>query len=222
MINTIDTVGVRFKNDTVQILLSRRDKNPYEGEYALPGGWVFEDQDKNLSDAVERVIKTKTNHQLSYYEQVHTIGNSQRDPRDWSVTVVYLCLFSSNPLPENKQDVKWVEVNKILSDEFSLPFDHKDLVALAMERLRSKAMYTTLPGFLCEDVFSMKDYQNVAEQVIGSKLNDRGLRIRLEESNALVDAKMTRQTGKRPAKLFRLADRDKPRNFDRMMYGKAK
>jgi ADP-ribose pyrophosphatase YjhB (NUDIX family) len=223
MITTIDTVAFRYSaaSDAIQVLTVRRAKPPFEGELALPGGFVFEDQDETLDDTVERVIKTKTNHQLVYYEQVCTHGSAHRDPRGWSVTVVYLCLFSGHAT-ENKPDIQWLDLDKLLDGSQRLPFDHNQLVKKAYHRLQSKAMYSTLPGFLLPEYFSLSEYQHVAEKVIGAKLNQRGVRFRLEESHAIEDANMTRETGKRPARLFRLSQKDKPQLFDRMMYGKSK
>jgi ADP-ribose pyrophosphatase YjhB (NUDIX family) len=222
MITTVDTVAFRYSaaEDAIQVLTARRTKPPFEGEYALPGGFVFEDQDQTLDDTVERVIKTKTNHQLVYFEQVFTRGSAKRDPRGWSVTVVYLCLFSGTST-EKKQDVQWINLDRLLSGKTKLPFDHNLLIEKAYGRLQSKSMYSTLPGFLLPEVFTLSEYQHVAEKVIGARLNQRGVRFRLEESNAIQDANMTRETGKRPARLFRLTQKDQPQLFDRMMYGKS-
>ena len=84
---TVDVALVAGGADP-RVLLIRRKHDPFAGRWALPGGFV--DENERLIDAARRELKEETGLDLADLEQLHTFGDPGRDPRGWTVSVVYL------------------------------------------------------------------------------------------------------------------------------------
>lgn len=216
MIYTLDFVTLRFTADKgVQVLLLKRDKAPFEGEYALPGGWIFEDKDKTLEDAFHRIVAKKVRHNMSHFEQVLTVGSADRDPRGWSTSTVYLA-FMENPDAELPEDMKWLSVNS--EEAKTLPFDHSELVAQTIQRLSSKAQYSTLPMFLVGRKLTLSLLEKAYEAILGGPVNKAAFRKRFEKSVYLTATEeFERISGRRPTRYYLRSKKAEPEFFERLM-----
>jgi ADP-ribose pyrophosphatase YjhB (NUDIX family) len=220
---SVDPVIFTVFGMKLHILLVKRNIEPYKDCWALPGGLVDEKLDQDLHSAALRKLKEKTNVTTHYLEQVETLGSASRDPRGWSVTVVYFALVT---VPEENlsaahgaSEVRWEEVGKN-GVAVPLAFDHEKLVKAAVERLRAKVSYTTVAAGLLAEPFTFLDLQNIHEIILNRKVEKKSLMRRYESSGLLVEVNETRKTGRmRPAKLYRLKDRETVHYFVRTMEG---
>lgn len=216
MIYTLDFVTLRYTDEgKLQVLLLKRDKAPFEGQYALPGGWIFEDKDKTLEDSFVRIVNEKVRHPMSHFEQVETVGSASRDPRGWSTTTVYLA-FMEDPEAELEEDMKWLSLDS--KEARALPFDHTDLVDRAMKRLVSKSQYSTLPVFMIGERFTLSFLERAYETILGGPVNTSAFRKRIEKTQFIEPTEEYEPiTNRRPSRYFRLAKGAEPEFYERLM-----
>ena len=224
---TVDVVIFTVAEDALQVLLVQRPSHstaehqePFPGRWALPGGFVNVEQDADLQACARRKLKEKTGVDSPYLEQLGSWGGRQRDPRGWSATHVYFALIPGQHLPlskgANAADVAWFPVDGLLAEP-QLAFDHSEILRTAVERLRSKVEYTSLPAFLLAEPFTLPQLQQVYETVLGRPVDKSGFRTRMLAAQFLLEAGHVEGTSNRPAMGYRLADRDEvvvfPRTF---------
>lgn len=198
---SIDPVVFSILDNKLCVLLFKRDKAPCEGKWALPGGLIQKTLDKSVEDAVERVLEQRTGVKVSYYEQVFSLGGF-RDPRDWTLSVVYMAFVK----PQNCHDNSgWVPVEQL--KDMDLAFDHGDMIAHCLTRLRSKVNYSTLPIQMMDELFTLPDLQKVYELVLGEKLDKSAFRKKIQETDLLEKTNEQRADGAfRPSFLYRLKE----------------
>src|SRR5579883_1768136 len=109
---TVDVVIMSARQGELHVLLVKRKWWPYEGQWALPGGFVSKEE--ALEDAARRVLSEKTGVSHVYLEQLATFGAPDRDPRARVITVVYFALLDAWILPVQPADevcsVTWFSV----------------------------------------------------------------------------------------------------------------
>ena len=88
----------------------------------------------------------------------------------------------------------------------ALPFDHRQIVAHAVERVRTKSQYSSLPVYLCGERFTLPQLQAVYEAVLGEPINKVSFRRKIEELGMVEAIEGALETGRanRPAQLYRL------------------
>ena len=149
---SVDVVMFTLRADDLQVLLVRRKHAPFEGRWAIPGGFV--EADESLEAAARRELKEETGVRDVYVEQLYTFGDPKRDPRGRVVTVAYLALVPA-PLAvqagDDASDVRWWSVYKLPS----LAFDHAKILQYALQRLRYKLEYTAAGFQLLPPSFSV-------------------------------------------------------------------
>jgi 8-oxo-dGTP diphosphatase len=211
IICTVDVVLLTLQDDTLKVALLRRDREPFKGVTALPGGFIRQQDDADTRDAAMRVLRDKTAIEPPYLEQLATFSGPARDPRGWSVSVVYYALVPFDIIDNaGHPDVKLVSVDKPLS----LPFDHRLIVDTAVARLRSKSQYSSLPCYLAGETFTLPQLQRVYEALMGESLNKVSFRRKMTEMDMLepVEGAFAAGGAHRPAQLYRL----KPELRDRL------
>ena len=210
-LTTVDVVILSIRGGKLCVVLVKRpgDKDePYPGRWSLPGGFVDVERDRNLEDCAMRKLKEKTGVASPYLEQLGSWGDAKRDPRGWSATHVYLALVAFREVTlvsgGNAQEASWFEiVDSGVSTR--LAFDHKELLAAAIARIRAKVEYTSLPVHLVEEPFTLTELQRAYEVVLGRSVNKAAFRTRV------LDAGIAESTGEfrggqaRPAELYRHA-----------------
>ncbi|MDF9779290.1 NUDIX hydrolase [Pseudomonas baetica] len=180
-LHTIDLCVVRFCRETqaLEVLLNRRDAEPFTGHWALPGivvnGGV---EDLSLEDALERLRRSdKVNMPLSWIEQVGTVGSAFRDPRCWSSSTFYLAIVSDAVAPAEHQ--QFAPLRDVADGSFTLPFDHNALVAAVLERLVSKSLYSSLPIMFLGNEFSAPEAVSIFSLVLDRPVLKSSMRQRL-------------------------------------------
>nr|WP_225734966.1 NUDIX domain-containing protein [Pseudoclavibacter endophyticus] len=185
----------------VVIPLVRRLREPYEGRWALPGGWL--DIAEGLDEAASRTLAETTGLMPSYLEQLYAFGAVDRSTTR-VVSIVYWALLRHEEVaaaaaPEN---VAWFDANALPR----LAFDHNDIVAYALWRLRNKVGYSRIAHGLLADEFTLAELREVYESILGKRLDPANFRRQAESAGGLIATDRFRTGSHRPARLYRYDD----------------
>ncbi len=220
---TVDVVLLGLRDGRPAALLLKRDEPPQAGLWALPGGFVGVAE--TLEAAAERVLREKAGLSGLHLEQLYTFGAIDRDPRMRIVSVAYLALLPETAFAAAARngaglrpaviEVPWAgEAGgpiAVLAPEdgkergpLPLAFDHADILALAMLRLRGKLDYSTVGFALLPDRFTLRQLQDVHEAILGTALNKPAFRRRMLDRGWL-EPTGEREAGTsfRPPELYR-------------------
>lgn len=189
------------------VLLIKRGNPPFADHWALPGGFVEEDED--LEVAAKRELREETHVTLSYMEQLATFGAPGRDPRKRVVSVAHLALVRTGAVQICGDDAAvsacWWPIDGLPP----LAFDHAEIIKTGLARLRGKLRWQPIGIDLLPLTFTIPELQAVYETVLGKKLDKRNFRKRVLRYGVLVSANSVRIAGGpgRPPELYRF-DRD--------------
>ena len=217
-LTTVDVVIFTIRSDTLHVLLVQRptdEGEPYPGQWALPGGFVDVARDRDLEACAVRKLRDKTGVTSPYLEQLGSWGSAMRDPRGWSATHAYFALIAEHADPASlASDARWFPIiaGKIKP---RLAFDHGDILAAAIQRLRSKVEYTSLPAYLMPQEFTLPDLQRVYEIVLDRPLEKSAFRTRILAADLIEPIDKMRRGPNRPAQLYRLKKSKEPVYFVR-------
>lgn len=200
----VDLVVFTVRAHTLEVLLVRRAIQPYRGQWALPGGFVTTQE--SLEAAARRELAEETGLKGVYIEQLYTWGEPKRDPRGRVVTVAYLALVpAARARVKAGSDAAHAAFQPARQPP-RLAFDHAVIVARAVERLGTKAEYSTLPLHLLKEPFTLSEVQEVYEVLLGRDLDKRNFRRKILALDALEETDVMRRDGAhRPARTFRLS-----------------
>ncbi len=209
---SIDCVIFGFDKGELKALFIKRSTEPDFGKMALPGGFVYLDED--LDAAPMRRLFDMTGLKDIYMEQVGTFGKIDRYPLRRVITVVYYALVRVDDylvtLGLDASEIHWIPVDKVPE----LAFDHKELFDAALKKLQRQVHIEPLIFNLLPEEFTMTDVQTLYEAVYMQKLDKRNFRRRLKalDSTILKDTGHKRSGYRhRAAKLYR---------FDKCEYDK--
>jgi len=220
---TVDLVIFTVLEDSLAVLLVQRPQapgEPFPGAWALPGGFIDVKRDLDLVACARRKLREKTGVVSPYLEQLGSWGSRRRDPRGWSATHAYFALLSHEGAQlqpgANATAVRWASI-AAGADRVAerLAFDHAEILAAAVERLRGKVEYTSLPAFLLPAEFTLSELQRAYEIVLGRPVEKSAFRTRIDSAGLVERLPRQRATGSRPAQLYRLRDRDNAVYFPR-------
>jgi ADP-ribose pyrophosphatase YjhB (NUDIX family) len=215
---TVDVVIFAIKADALQVLLIQRGSGagePFPGSFALPGGFVDIDKDRDLQACAIRKLKEKTGVASPYLEQLGSWGSATRDPRGWSATHAYFALMSASAAsPALSGDAHWFPIQGE-GVKPKLAFDHSEILKAAIQRLRNKVEYTSLPAYLLPPEFTLPDLQRVYEIVLDRPLEKSAFRTRILSADLIEPVAKMRRGPNRPAQLYRLKKTKAPVYFAR-------
>jgi 8-oxo-dGTP diphosphatase len=199
---TVDCVVFGFDDGELSVLLIQRALAPFKGSWALPGGFVRVDE--TLDAAARRELAEEAGIQDVFLEQLYTFGAVDRDPRERVVSVAYYALVKLADFraraATDAADARWFAVSKVPQ----LAFDHAQLLAAALARLRGKVRYQPIGFELLPPKFTLSQLQHLYEAILETELDKRNFRKRVLSLGLLTPLQETRRTGRhRPAQLFR-------------------
>jgi 8-oxo-dGTP diphosphatase len=200
---TVDVVLLTLAEGGLSVALLARDHAPFKGAYALPGGYIHPAEDGDARDAALRVMTAKAGLAVPYLEQLSTFAGPRRDPRGWSISIAHYALVPFDLLAVATS----VQVRLFAVDALpELPFDHRAIIETAVERLRNKSQYSSLPCFLAGETFTLPRLQRIYEALMGETLNKVSFRRKMTEMDMLdaLDGQFDTSGAHRPAQLYRL------------------
>jgi 8-oxo-dGTP diphosphatase len=199
---TVDVVIFTLQNGELNVLLVQRKRWPFEGRWAIPGGFI--NINETLEQAARRELEEETGVRDIYLEQLYTFGNPRRDPRTRVISVAYIALVSADTqtlrVSDESTDVRWFPVSRLPGP---LAFDHDHILATALDRLRSKLEYTTLAFQLLPEVFSILELKHIYEMIWGESIDKGNFYRKIKDANILEDTGMRREGRGRPTTLYR-------------------
>lgn len=197
---TVDIVILTIAEESLQVLLVKRGVKPFAGTYALPGGFVH--QEESLEEAALRELSEETGTRDVYLEQLYSFGKPGRDPRGRIVTVAYYALVSANKTPliagSDAAEAAWFPVIKLPT----LAFDHREIIEYAITRLRNKVEYTTVGFELLPNKFTLSALQHLYEMILDKELDKRNFRRKIDAQGLIKPLKEWQATGRKPAQLY--------------------
>ncbi|GAA2625625.1 NUDIX hydrolase [Streptomyces axinellae] len=223
---TVDLVVLTVRKHALCALVVRRGGPPFQGRWALPGGFVRGDEDLEAAAARELTEETGLRPHVSggqnagaHLEQLATYGAPRRDPRMRVVSVAHLVLAPDLPSPTpggDARSARWAPVGSLsgtdsgaewdgTEQQESLAFDHGEILRDGVERARSKIEYSSLATAFCPPEFTVGELRRVYEAVWGVALDPRNFHRKVTGTPGFLvptGGTTTRQGG-RPAQLFR-------------------
>ena len=201
---TVDVIIFTLRGNDLQVLLIKRGHPPFEGMWAIPGGFVGIDE--SLEEAALRELEEETGVRDVYLEQLYTFGDPDRDPRGRVITVAYFALMPAHAVQpragDDAAEARWWSVY----DLPPLAFDHADILAYALQRLRYKLEYTAVGFELLSEAFTLSELQAAYEVILGEKLDKRNFRRKILSAGVIEETGAYRTGEGRPAKLYRFRD----------------
>ncbi len=211
---TVDVVILTVRDGRLEVLLIKRKRWPFDGMWAIPGGFV--NPDESLEDAAKRELEEETGVRHVYLEQLYTFGDPGRDPRTRVITVVYYALIRTEQLTiraaDDAADARWFS----MYDLPDLAFDHRKILEYTLQRLRGKLEYTTIGFQLLAEEFTLSELQEVYEAILNRPLDKRNFRKKVLQTGILETGileptdGMKRVGQHRPARLYRFSPRAEP------------
>lgn len=203
---TVDTVTFRFTGQELQVLLVRRANPPFAGHWAFPGGFIEMKESLEAGACRELAEETGLTVEPQALHQLGAFGEPGRDPRERVISVVFICLTGSlAPTPKPGSDAAEATWFNVLQPP-RLAFDHPAILNAALAWLREQARLGLAPLALLPPTFKISQVQNLCEIIAGRTLDKRNFRRHLLPSGLfLATSKWDRSSGRRPARLYRLA-----------------
>jgi 8-oxo-dGTP diphosphatase len=195
-------VVLQVRDDGLCVLLWERAREPFEGAWSLPGGYL------EPGHTLERSIRTQLAGkvdvaELSWLEQLETLSVPDRHPGEWQLATAYLGLVPRGLDPELPPDTAWHPVD---GPPEPIAFDHEQIVLAGRERLQAKLSYTNIGFALAPERFSISELSAIYSAALGYPVDPTNLR-RVLERRGLLEATGERRApgreGGRPAALYR-------------------
>lgn len=198
----VDLVIFTIIKDVLNILMIKRGHPPFQGEMALPGGAVNDDE--SVDAAAARELQEETGVKNVFLEQLYTFGAVDRDPRNRVVSVSYYALVPSEDntvkAGDDAAEAFWLPVKDLPK---KLAFDHAVIIKMAVERLKGKVVYTPVAHKLLPKSFTLTELQKTYETLLEKKMDKRNFRKYVVNRGLVRATKETiNQSMGRPAKLF--------------------
>lgn len=204
----VDIVLFGYVEKDLKVLLIKRSYEPFENQWAFPGGFVLAEE--TLEEAVSRKLKEETDISEAYTEQLYTFGAVQRDPRQRVVSVAYYGLIKPEQAAIHStyyaNEIRWFSVSKLPK----LAFDHQTIFDAAYQRLQAKLSYQPVGFELLPNKFTLTELQTLYETILNKSFDKRNFRKKLVSLDVLQETNETQDNVPHTrAKLY---------SFDRQKY----
>ena len=193
---TTDAVVFGFDGEQLNVLLIKRGLEPFANCWALPGGFI-KDEDENAAACVYRELHEETNVDDIYLEEFKTFSQKGRDPRERVITIAYFALVVKDKYQikggDDAKMAQWFPANELPE----LAFDHKEIIELALERLRQRIHFEPIGFHLLDKEFTMPQLQNIYIAILNPPADDLKLRDRRNFPKKMLKLGYIKDTGKK-------------------------
>ena len=197
---SLDCLIFGFQNGQINLLLIKRNMEPFIGEWAIPGDLVYPDED--LDDAGKRILHDLTNLDGITLHQSQTFGKPKRHPQGRVITCAYFALTTMDEVnavaSSWANEVKWMPVHEIEQ----LAFDHNQILVSTFDNLRNKLKNEPLCFDLLPEKFTLHELQQLYEYAFDSELNKANFRKKIKHIPLISHDEKQTNVKHRPAKLF--------------------
>lgn len=198
---TVDLVAFQIVNDALSVLLIKRPHEPFEGAWALPGG--YNPKGETTQESLQRIVQQKagvdTAIDVDYIEQLYTFDTVARDPRGHAVSVTYMGAGKNITPAGGSAEAAFFPVKKLPP----LAYDHDKIIEYAVDRLRASLMGSRAVAAFLPEKFTLSQLQSVYEIVLDQVIDKRNFRKRIASLDVLTETgEMMRDGAHRPAKLY--------------------
>jgi len=194
-------VVLQIRDGRLQVLLWQRAREPFLGAWSLPGGYL--EPGETLEESIRRHLAAKVDvREVAHLEQLETLSEPERDPREWQVATAYLGLVPTGIDPALPEDTAWHPVARLPQ----LAFDHRAIALAARERLRAKLSYTNVGFALAPPVFTISELRELYAAALGHDVSATNLQRVLLRRRVIEPTGEYRTPGRgggRPAACFR-------------------
>jgi 8-oxo-dGTP diphosphatase len=191
------------KTDGVSVLLIKRKYKPFKESWAIPGGFVLENE--SLEQAVKRELAEETGITVNYLEQLYSFGEPNRDPRQRIISIAYFALVKSTLFQQLKastdaDEAQWFSINQLPP----LAFDHKQILQVAIERIRAKVRYQPIGFELLDKKFPFADLEKLYTALLDRAIDRRNFTKKILSLGLLEDTgELSASTSAgRPSKIY--------------------
>lgn len=198
----VDVLLFTIADDKLQIVLTKRSKDPFKDMYCLPGVSLREDE--TPEEAAERSLRERTGLNDIFLEQLYTFGNTDRDPRSRTISISYFALTDPEKLLSSKlsEPAILMPVDRISNGRIKLAFDHKKIVEYGRMRLKGKVSYSDIAFEFVPEDFTLPQLQKVYEILLGEELYKANFR-KMISPKVEETGEMLTGMAHRPSRLYR-------------------
>lgn len=195
----------------LHILLIRRGNPPYQGMWALPGGYVEADEDAGTAAHRELTEETGIPDHHLHLEFVAPYTAPDRDPRSRTASFAYMALVPEVPPTAaggDADDAELHPVSAVLDGTIEVAFDHRTIITDALEHARDRLENTTIAAAFCAPEFTVTELRRVYEAVWGTHLDMRNFHRKVTGIEGFLEptGEKTTRDGGRPAMLYRTGE----------------
>ena len=179
----VDCIIFGFDGEALKILLIKRGFQPEKGNWSLMGGFV--QANESLDQASNRILKQLTGLDGVYLEQLHTFGETQRDPIERTVSTAYFALIDIHKYEtqlSNDYHAEWFPLKRVPK----LIFDQQEMVEIAKRRIRYKAALHPILFELLPSRFTLPQLQILYESVFNTTIDKRNFSKRVLATGLLI------------------------------------
>ncbi len=196
---------LQVREGRLQALLWQRARAPFLGAWSAPGGYL--EQDEALEQSIRRHLAAKVDVQeLAHLEQLETLSDPDRNPRERELATAYLGLVPTDVDPAVPEDTRWHPVARLPE----LAFDHRAIVLAGRDRLRAKLSYTNVAFALAPPAFTISELRELYVAALGHAVSATNLQRVLLRRGVIEPTGRRREPGRsggRPAALYRFRSR---------------
>jgi ADP-ribose pyrophosphatase YjhB (NUDIX family) len=203
---TVDCVVFGLDEGDLKIILIERDREPFRGRWALPGGFIH--LDESLEQAALRELREETGIRNVFLEQLYTFGDVNRDPRGRVISVAYYALVNlcdhTVKAATDARSAAWFSVDDIPK----LAFDHNKVLDMALRRLRGKVRYEPIGFELLPPKFTLTQLQRMYEKILEQEIDKRNFRKKILSMELLKELdEVQLDVAHRAARLYRFDEK---------------
>ncbi len=192
---TTDAVVFGFDGISLNVLLIERGIEPYEGCWALPGGFI-QKEDVSAKAAVYRELHEETNVSGIYLEELNSFSDMARDPRERVITIAFFALVVKDHYDilggDDAKTARWFKIDELPP----LAFDHDKIIIMALERLQQRIHFEPIGFHLLKKEFTMPQLQNIYIAILNPEPDDMAVRDRRNFAKKMLKLGYIKDTGK--------------------------